>query len=52
MITFGKELVQDEARALDALASALLARETLDEQEILQVTELSAAPPLEMTKVV
>jgi cell division protease FtsH len=48
----------DEARrnlshhraALDALAAALLARETLDEQEILQVTGLPPAPPLEVKK--
>ncbi|RIK88345.1 MAG: cell division protein FtsH [Planctomycetota bacterium] len=32
---------------LDALAAALLERETLDEQEILEVTGLSPAPPLE-----
>ena len=32
---------------LDALAEALVARETLNEQEILEVTGLPAAPPLE-----
>jgi len=32
--------------ALDALAEALLARETLDEQEILAVTGLPPAPAL------
>ncbi|MCC6493177.1 MAG: ATP-dependent zinc metalloprotease FtsH [Pirellulales bacterium] len=32
---------------LDALAAALLERETLDEQEILKVTGLPPAPPLE-----
>jgi cell division protease FtsH len=36
---------------LDALAQALLERETLDEQEILEVTGLPPAPPLENTKV-
>jgi cell division protease FtsH len=33
--------------ALDALATALLERETLDEREILTVTGLPAAPPLD-----
>ena len=37
-------------RELDALATALLELETLDEQEILEVTGLSAAPPLKMEK--
>jgi cell division protease FtsH len=32
---------------LDALAEALLARETLDEQEILAVTKLPPAPRVE-----
>ena len=36
---------------LEALAGALLERETLDEQEILEVTGLPPAPPLENTKV-
>jgi cell division protease FtsH len=36
---------------LDALAQALLERETLDEKEILEVTGLPPAPPLENTKV-
>lgn len=36
---------------LDALANALMARETLDEQEILQVTGLPPAPPLESKKI-
>ncbi len=36
---------------LEALARALLERETLDEEEILEVTGLSPAPPLENTKV-
>jgi cell division protease FtsH len=35
---------------LDALAEALLARETLDEHEILEVTGLPPAPPLETKK--
>ena len=34
-------------KQLDALAEALVARETLNEQEILEVTGLPAAPPLE-----
>ena len=37
----------DHRKQLDALAEALLARETLDEQEILEVTGLPPAPPLE-----
>ncbi|MEO8453410.1 MAG: cell division protein FtsH, partial [Gemmatimonadota bacterium] len=36
---------------LDALAAALLARETLDESEILEVTQLPPAPALEPLKV-
>jgi cell division protease FtsH len=36
---------------LDALAQALLQRETLDEQEILEVTGLPPAPPLETNKI-
>jgi cell division protease FtsH len=36
---------------LEALAQALLEHETLDEQEILEVTGLPPAPPLENTKV-
>ena len=36
---------------LEALAQALLGRETLDEQEILEVTGLPPAPPLENTKI-
>jgi cell division protease FtsH len=43
----------DEHRLqLDALAEALLARETLDEQEILEVTGLPPAPRLETKKAV
>jgi cell division protease FtsH len=33
--------------ALDALATALLERETLDEREILTVTGLPPAPPID-----
>ncbi len=36
---------------LDALADALLARETLDEREILEVTGLPPAPQLESSRV-
>ncbi|HEX4883362.1 MAG TPA: ATP-dependent zinc metalloprotease FtsH [Casimicrobiaceae bacterium] len=42
-----KRLLNEHRRALDALAQALLARETLDEQEILEVTGLPPAPPLD-----
>ena len=44
-------LLQQHRRELDALADALLARETLDEREILEVTGLPAAPALETRKV-
>jgi len=40
-------LLTDHRRELDALAQALLARETLDEQEVLAVTGLRRAPSLE-----
>jgi len=40
-------LLTDHRRELDALAQALLARETLDEQEVLAVTGLRRAPTLE-----
>lgn len=43
-------LLRQYRTELDALAEALLARETLDEAEILQVTGLPAAPPLETRK--
>jgi cell division protease FtsH len=43
-------LLGEHRAALDALAEALLARETLDEREILEVTGLSAAPSLETRK--
>jgi cell division protease FtsH len=39
-------LLVEHRRALDRLVQALLARETLDEQEILEVTGLPPAPPL------
>ena len=40
-------LLRGHRRALDALVEALLARETLNEQEILEVTGLPPAPALE-----
>jgi cell division protease FtsH len=42
-----KTLLGKHRKQLDALAQALLARETLDEQEILAVTGLPPAPALE-----
>jgi cell division protease FtsH len=42
-----KRLLIAHRKQLDALADALLARETLTEQEILEVTGLPPAPPLE-----
>lgn len=45
-----RRLLQEYRSELDALAAALLSKETLDEQEILEVTGLPAAKPLEMTK--
>jgi cell division protease FtsH len=44
-------LLREHRRELDALAAALLERETLDEREILEVTGLSPAPPLESAKI-
>jgi cell division protease FtsH len=44
-------LLTKHRRELDALAQALLERETLDEKEILEVTGLPPAPPLENNKV-
>ncbi|MBD0356986.1 MAG: ATP-dependent zinc metalloprotease FtsH, partial [Rubrobacter sp.] len=44
-------LLTKHRKELDALAQALLERETLDEEEILEVTGLPPAPPLENTKV-
>jgi cell division protease FtsH len=46
-----QRLLTEHRKELDALADALLARETLDEQEILEVTGLPAAPSLESGKV-
>jgi cell division protease FtsH len=42
-----KRLLMGHRKQLDALVEALLARETLNEQEILEVTGLPPAPPLE-----
>jgi cell division protease FtsH len=41
-------LLKKYRKELDALASALIKQETLDEKEILKVTGLSAAPPLQI----
>lgn len=43
-------LLKKHRAELDALVNALLEQETLNEQEILEVTGLSAAPPLKMDK--
>jgi cell division protease FtsH len=45
-----KRLLRDHRKELDALAEALVARETLNEQEILQVTGLPRARALETGK--
>jgi cell division protease FtsH len=45
-----RRLLTRHRRELDALAQALLARETLDESEILEVTGLPPAPALETRK--
>jgi cell division protease FtsH len=45
-----RRLLGEHRTQLDALAEALLARETLDEQEILEVTGLPPAPPLATTR--
>jgi cell division protease FtsH len=42
-----RRLLTAHRKHLDALAEALVARETLNEQEVLQVTGLPPAPPLE-----
>jgi cell division protease FtsH len=42
-----RRLLTEHRKQLDALASALVARETLNEREILEVTGLPAAPSLE-----
>jgi cell division protease FtsH len=44
--TEARRLLQAHRRELDALVAALLDRETLDEQEILEVTGLPGAPAL------
>jgi cell division protease FtsH len=44
-------LLTEHRRELDALAEALLARETVDEEEILAVTGLPPAPALDTAKV-
>ena len=46
-----RRLLTEHRRELDALAEALLSRETLDEQEILDVTGLPPAPALDAIKV-
>jgi cell division protease FtsH len=46
-----KSLLTQHRKQLDALATALLARETLEEQEILEVTGLPPAPQLESSRV-
>lgn len=47
-----QRLLKKYRKELDALAQALLERETLDEQEILKVTGLPPAPPLRSEKLV
>ena len=42
-----KRLLSEHRQQLDALVDALLVQETLNEQEILEVTGLPPAPPLE-----
>ena len=42
-----RRLLSAHRKELDALAEALLSRETLNEQEILEVTGLPPAPALE-----
>ena len=44
-------LLRQHRHELDALAAALLERETVDEQDILKVTGLPAAPALNMGKI-
>jgi len=46
-----RHLLSEHRKELDALAGALLERETLDEEEILKVTGLPPAPRLENRKV-
>jgi cell division protease FtsH len=45
-----RRLLGEHRRELDALAQALLARETLDEEEVLAATGLSRAPALDGAK--
>jgi cell division protease FtsH len=45
-----RRLLTEHRKELEALARALLERETLDEEEILEVTGLSPAPPLKSSK--
>jgi cell division protease FtsH len=42
-----KRLLSAHREQLDALVDALLSRETLNEQEILEITGLPPAPPLD-----
>ena len=44
-------LLREHREGLDALAEALLARDTLNEQEIIEVTGLPAAPALQSSRV-
>jgi cell division protease FtsH len=46
-----RRLLTKHRGELEALARSLLERETLDKKEILEVTGLPPAPPLENTKV-
>jgi cell division protease FtsH len=46
-----KQLLLEHRKQLDALVEALLARETLDEREILDVTGLPPAPALESGRI-
>ena len=46
-----RRLLREYRKELDALATALLEKETLDEEGILEVTGLPAARRLEMTKI-
>jgi cell division protease FtsH len=46
-----RRLLTQHRGELEALAQALLERETLEEEEILRVTGLAPAPPLENTKI-
>src|SRR5690606_29002714 len=45
-----RRLLTEHRRELELLAEALLERETLDEEEILEVTGLGPAKPLEVRK--